>query len=246
MLKKTIRDSDVIIEVVDARNIEGTRNPKLEKWISEKLGKELMIVASKSDLVDEEALKHKLKSLPFKTAYFSYSKRKGAGSIKKLLYVLSYYLKKKANKDKIKVGIVGYANIGKSSLIDLLVRGKKAKNSPVPGFTRGVKWIKLRDDILLIDTPGIFENKELAVDKCNIDPEKTETLDYVIDFLENYRNKLSNLEELTGTVFENPLQFLKDYAKKRGFIKKGGELDLERAAKEIVRLWNQGKLRVHI
>ncbi len=244
MLKKVILESDILIEVVDARSIDETRNFKIERWITEKLGKELIIVASKADLVDEEWLKQQLKSLPFKTAYFSYTQRKGAGSIKTLLYTLTYYIKKKKKINKVKVGIIGYANVGKSSLIDLLVRASKAKHSPIPGFTRGIKWIKLRDDILLIDTPGIFDSEELKVEKCNIDPNKVECYSYVIDFLERIKDKSHNLEDLLNIEVRNkkPEDILKDYAKKRNFILKGNKLDEERAAKEIVRLWNEGRI----
>ncbi len=244
MLKKVILESDILIEVVDARSIEDTRNFKMEKWITKKLGKELIVAASKADLVNEEMLKQQLKSIPFKTAYFSYTQRKGAGSIKTLLYTITHYIKKKKKINKVKVGIIGYANVGKSSLIDLLVRASKAKHSPIPGFTRGIKWIKLRDDILLIDTPGIFDSEELKVEKCNIDPAKTECYLYVIDFLERIKDKPHNLEELLNVDLKSkePSEILKYYAKKRNFVLKGNKLDEERAAKEIVRLWNEGKI----
>jgi len=251
IIDRIIRDSDIIIEVVDSRAIDFTRSLSLEKKIINK-GKLLMIVAMKSDLVEKSDLEKKLKSLPFPTAYASYKERKGANSVRKLIYILSHKVKKEKRIDKVKVGLIGYTNVGKSSLINLLTRAQKAKISPLPAYTKKYQWIKLKEDILLIDTAGIINARrpeDLIVFRGNVNPEKQECFDHallLLTYSKKYKNNLKELLKIEDFESKDPVDILREYAIRRKFYLKNGEEDLESASKEIVRKWNKGEIKMFI
>ncbi len=251
MINRIINESNIIIEVVDSRAIDFTRCEPLEKRIVNK-GKLLMIVAMKCDLVEKSKLEKKLKSLPFPTAYASYKERKGVNSVKKLIYLLSHKVKKTTGTKKVKVGIIGYTNVGKSSLINLLTRSQKAKTSPLPAYTKKYQWIKLKEDILLIDTAGIINAKkpeDFIVFRGNVNPEKQECLKHALLLLEyskRYENNLEELLKIKNIASKEPTDILREYAIRRKFYLSNGEEDLERASKEIIRKWNNGEIKMFI
>ncbi len=152
IVRQVINNSDVLLLVLDARFVEQTRHEELEQVISNS-GKKCIYVLSKCDLVAEGHLsywKSKLKPCVFVSAHKHY----GLTILKRML------LQYAKNKDII-VGIVGYPNTGKSSLINGL-KGKKATRvSSYSGYTRFRQVVRLDSHILLIDTPGVlsYDNK---------------------------------------------------------------------------------------
>jgi ribosome biogenesis GTPase A len=154
-----IKESDLVLEVLDARRPKETRNPTLEKLAEEK-GKELILVINKSDLVEKEAL-NKLKNEMTKESgkkilFISAKARDGINLIRKEVGISS------KGKEKFTIGIIGYPNVGKSTLINVLAgkgRGRVA-TSRKAGLTRGLQKIKISDGLYLIDSPGIIPFKE--------------------------------------------------------------------------------------
>jgi len=132
----------------------------------------LVIVVNKADLVPEEFLKEVKKEIEkeFPVVVFSAHKNKG---IKELLNKIKELSK---GKSLVKIGVLGYPNVGKSSVINTLKKKKVATTSPKPGMTRGEKLIKLFNNVFLIDTPGIITlefQEDLAL-KGSWIPEKLE------------------------------------------------------------------------
>jgi len=248
---KMIKESDVVIEVLDARVPFETRSMKLEE-ITEKFGKKLFIVINKSDLVPSSFLreiKQKLKEEGKKVFVASTTERKGALYLKKVL-------KRMSRKKDIRVCFVGYPNTGKSSLINFLALRQSARTSSQPGFTKGEQWIVLKKvkkekkgggegRILLLDTPGVLPIEEgFSIIKGNVRVEREESLiPYVVDFLNLVLNKENNFAEKYNIEETNDGEtFLERTAEKFNMRTKGGNLDLERASRKIIADWNSGKL----
>lgn len=153
----------------------------------------------------------------------------------------------------IRAMIVGIPNVGKSTFINKSVGKTTAKTGDKPGVTKGKQWIRLKKDFELLDTPGIlwpkFEDEEVGlklamIGSINDDILDTETLCtefinlmMVVDpdaVRERYKVEFDTIDE--------PHNVLESIARARGFIKKGGETDCERAAKIILDEFRGGKI----
>ena len=241
--KKVIKKADLIIEVVDARFPIDSRNFELERMIK-KLGKEYMIIINKSDLVPEEFLKKAAakisKEVP--TIYFSSIKRKGT---RKVVTVIN---KLRHNKS-VKIGVIGYPNVGKSAIINILKGKHVAATAAKPGSTKGIQFLKISSNILLIDTPGVVPIKGKksaflrgAIPIEQVDSIEDSTMSLISKFVkEGVANKV---KDKYGVSVGNIDSFLERFAKKYNYIKKGNLLDTERAARKIYQDWIKGNLRV--
>jgi len=188
-IKSLINNSDIIIEVVDARFPKDSRIFMLEKYIK-KINKKLIIAINKADLVPEDFLlvvKEEFER-EFPTVYVSCKTRKGS---RRLREVIKDNIDE--NKEKNYVAVVGYPNTGKSSIINLLVGRRKTGVAPIPGFTKGIQLVRLSKKIYLCDTPGIIvpKSEELKVILGMIDPSKVKNPVKSVDFLiKRYKRKL--------------------------------------------------------
>ncbi len=233
-IKWIIKESDAIIEVVDARDIRGTRNQATEKLAR---GKRLIIAINKSDLItDRPELKTKLDYV-----YMSSKKKFGK---KKLLDLLV----KNTRKDHLKVGILGYPDVGKSSLINYLVGRKAVKTGATPGVTKGKQYVRISERILLIDSPGVYPRKEgraslvmksaVDIDKCD-NPEEI-ALRIISQFIKKKPKTFFKYFDISGS--NNPNTVLKQIADRRKLLLKEGELNTYEAAKILIRDYQKGKL----
>jgi ribosome biogenesis GTPase A len=155
-VNEVIKRSDVILEILDARLIDETRNLEIEGKI-QRWGKKLIHVVNKIDLVDRDSIKDKLKQLS-NPVFVSSKDRLGTTILKnKILSV--------GRQEQVVVGVVGYPNTGKSSVINSLAGSKKARTSSTSGFTRGIQKVKASDRIMLLDSPGVFPFEEKDIVK---------------------------------------------------------------------------------
>ncbi|MEA3229727.1 MAG: GTPase [archaeon] len=244
---KTIKDGDTVMEIVDARAPFATRSHKLENLI-EKLGKNLVIVINKSDLVPEKYVKYSHQKI-IETApciFVSSRKRRGMLQIRKMINMH----RPKGEKD-VKVSIVGYPNTGKSSIINLLAGRHAAGVAPIPGHTRGEQWIRISSHVMLFDTPGIIPSEEeFSIIKGLCRPEKMKNVDDSIDtFIKRISDsKYNNLKEIyniSDADIKNG-RTLEIIAKARGCLVKGGRPDLQRVARTVISDWNSGKIQAFI
>ncbi len=244
-VKRIMEKSKVVLEVLDARNVSGTRSLFVEKYAKEN-GKVLIFVINKSDLVEQRKLEEEKRALKglAPTCYVSARNRTGIIRLKRTIG-------QHAKKLPTKVSIVGYPNVGKSQLANALKGKRSAKVAPVPGLTRSVQWLRVSNDILLLDSPGIIplmENEKSLALKAAIDADMLKNpLNAATCILDVLRrdNKESILEtyslEPSALELDNE-EIIEMIAKKRGKLLKGGELDIETAAKYIIRDWYKGKL----
>src|SRR3989344_1886076 len=138
-----IKKSDVVLEIVDARFLDEMINKALEYYVKNR-NKQLIIVVNKCDQVDDEELAF-LKKNHKDYVFISGTKKTG-------LNFLLQEIKKKAlsvNAQQI-VGVLGYPNVGKSSIINSMKGRKSAGTSSEAGFTKGKQYLRIDPHIMMI------------------------------------------------------------------------------------------------
>ena len=239
IVNRIIHDADILIEVVDARNISGTRNVEIEGKI-DKMGKVMIYCINKCDLVDKKKLEKEIRSLK-PCVYVSASMRYGMSKLRERIVIEG----KKKKIDRPRVGVLGYPNVGKSSVINALKGKKSARTSAESGFTKGKQYLRA-GDILLIDSPGVFPAiKESLTDRAMvgvIDYAKVKNPDLIVmDVMEKVPGKIEKY--FSVKVLEDFEETLEKIALKKKLIIKGGEADMVRASRMILKLWQEGKIR---
>ncbi len=245
--KKILKNANIVLEVIDARIPFETRNKVVED-LAKEWQKDLIVVINKTDLVPQGFLNEVKEEIEkeFPVILFSAHKNKGIKELLKKIKELS------KGKNLVKIGVLGYPNVGKSSVINTLKKKKVATTSPKPGMTRGEKLIKLFNNIFLIDTPGIITlefQEDLAL-KGSWIPEKLEQpVDVAIKLIEKIiQNKPQALKETYKIDFEedeNPVLILEKIGEKLNYKVKGGEIDYERTAKKILWDWIKGNIKAY-
>ncbi|AEH06817.1 GTPase [Methanothermococcus okinawensis] len=254
--QKIINECHIILAVLDARNPEGTRNKNLEDKIK-KENKKLIYVLNKADLVPVKILekwKDIIKSEnPEASVVFVSSKYKNGTKI--LRDNIKKYLQLMGIKEG-KVGVVGYPNVGKSSLINALTGKKSAASGLVAGLTKGEQWIRLTKNIKLLDTPGVIEPKDedelvmigaLRYEKIEnpIEP-AIKILRNLYAFDENIIKKYYGIEiNDINDISDINEEFIEKIGKKLNYLGKNGIIDMKRTAKSIIKDYQDGKLNYY-
>jgi len=246
MVKDVIKKADVLLEVVDARFPDETRNSEVERNIM-RAKKPFIIVLNKSDLVSNEKLeKSKARfSKIAPTVFVSGKERYGTTMLRhKILEVASI-----KGRD-ILVGTLGYPNTGKSSVINGVAGKNKAGTSAISGHTRGVQLVGAGSRIMFIDTPGVipFDEHDEYVQGLLGVKDSTHLKDPIgvaLKIIEKIctENKAS-LEDFYQVTIESQDSYdvLEMIGMQCNFLKKKGEVDEMRAAVRIINDWQQGKL----
>ncbi len=245
IVNKIIDECDVILLVLDARDPEMTRNRELENKIKSK-GKKLIYVLNKSDLVPKEILEKWKNVFGENTVFISAKRRLGT----KILRDMIKKSLREMNKKEGKVGIVGYPNVGKSSIINALTGKRKALTGSIAGLTKGEQWVRLTKNIKLMDTPGVLEMKDeddlvisgaLRLEKVeNPIPPALKILKRIDNFDKSIVREYFNIDYK-----EIDEETLKKIGEKRGYLTKGGEVDLVRTARTIIKEYQDGKLNYY-
>ena len=255
---------DIVIEILDARLPLASQNPDLQQIIGNKTK---IIILNKSDLADEIQTNRWIKYFEkrgFCTIEFNSTNEKGIEKILKTIQD-TYEMKVKETKsNKIRVGkiirvmIVGIPNVGKSSFINRLSKKSSAKVGNKPGVTITKQWIRLTNNIELLDTPGILwpklsdKNsaqklayvgtiKDEIMDKVELTYELIKYMienDYLWKLLGRYKIddvKINNILR-SDNLEENEkiVDIMKEIGKRRGAIISGGNVDLEKVANIVL------------
>ena len=241
IIKKVINEADIVLEVLDARDPYLTRNGRIEKLVLDK-GKRLILVINKADLVPKEVLEKwkRVFSRELPTIFLSARDRLGTR-------YLWRYIKMYAPKFPVKVAVVGYPNVGKSMIINVLKGRHSSGTSPIPGFTKSSLRVRASTNIVVIDTPGVFppsaDERELVLYSA-LRPEALE--DPVVPAIHLIKFALSRdplvFEKVYGITEKDPIKILSELARKRGLYLKGGQLNIEEVARIIIRDWQRNKL----
>ena len=158
-LYKVVDSSDVIVQVLDARDPLGTRCRHLEHHLKKdamKRHKHVILLLNKVDLVPAWVTKRWLHALsreyPTLAFHASVTNPFGKGA---LLSLLRQFSRLRADKQNVSVGFIGYPNVGKSSVINALRTKKVCVTAPIPGETKVWQYVNLTKRIFLIDCPGV-------------------------------------------------------------------------------------------
>ncbi len=252
MIKDNLKLVDVVIELVDARLPQSSRNPETDRITA---SKPRVIILNKADIADRAATDKWLNyfSICGNTAIAADS-RSGKGLRKNLDAAIETVLSDKFLRDEqrgikrhaVKMMVIGIPNVGKSSFINRLSGRAAAKTGDRPGITQTKQWIKIAGKYELLDTPGIlwpkFESDNVAKKIAFTGGIKDEILDVedlayeLLGYLkENYFSALKKLYKLgDNSDSANKYELLELIGRKRGCVISGGEIDTFRASNIVL------------
>lgn len=260
---------DVVVEILDSRIPISSQNPDLSELIKDK---KKVIVLNKTDLSDNnenEAWKKYFKTKGEICVLTDGNLGKGINDVVKAIEDimkedLEKYTEKGRTGRKIRVMILGIPNVGKSSLINRIVKTNRLEVGNKPGVTKKKQWISINDKINLLDTPGVlwpkFEDEKVALNLAFTGTikddvlEQTEIAYQLLKFLlQNYRQNIIERYKISKEYIEEVLskeqpenvniyEIMLEIGKKRGAIMSGGNIDEEKTAKIILDDFRSGKL----
>lgn len=260
---------DIVIELLDARIPKSSQNPDIAKITR---GKKKIIVLNKSDLANESQNKKWVEYFEgqgIPAVLTDSNSGKGIQDcIKKIEKIMDKELKLQAEKGrigkKIRAMILGIPNVGKSSFINRISKRTSAGVGNKPGVTKQKQWIRINNQIELLDTPGVlwpkFESEEVALHLAFTGTIKEDVLqrieiayELVKFLLENERTLLCERYKINNTYIEEVLnqeqaeniniyEIMLEIGRKRGCIISGGNIDEEKTAKIILDEFKNGKL----
>lgn len=257
-MEECIKMVDGVVEIIDARIPMSSRNPEIDTITA---NRPRIVLLNKSDIADGAAT----------SRWIDYFAKSGARAIacdcktgkglnhfsddvrKLLADKIAVWESKGMGGRSIKLMVVGIPNVGKSSFINRMAKGGKAKVADRPGVTRGNQWFTIGGGIELLDTPGVlwpkFDDPEVgrklaftgAVKDAVVDIESLclDLLGYMSNY---YPERLCQRYKLESVEGMSPLEVMELIAKKRGMIMRGGEIDYERVSVMIMDEYRGGRL----
>jgi len=253
LIQQNLKMVDAVIEVIDARIPVSSRNPIIDELVK---SKPRIIVLNKSDLADDSVSRkweEKFKAEGIRVLSMNCMSGKGVKELFKLLEKMNA----EKNQDRVmqkafRLMIVGVPNVGKSSLINRMTGKKSAQTGDRPGVTKGKQWLKLQNNMQLLDTPGIlwpkFEDPKAGLNLAFCGSIKDEILDVPTLGMEligvlasNYPRLLAERYKLEE-IAETPLENMENMAMKRGCILPGKRIDYERIGKLVLDEFRGGKI----
>ncbi len=242
VVKKVIKDSDIVLMIRDIRFPFISRNKEVERYVRF-YRKRLVNVFTKIDLVRDDFVKEVKENFP--NSYFvSGTKNIDVGVLKKGIFSIA----KELGIDEPFVGVVGYPNTGKSTLINTIAGKRKAQVSTYAGTTKNIQWIKV-DGLRILDSPGVIPmgDRELELGLMGAkNPEKLKNPEKVVfAILERLvRNEPEKLEKRYSIKIgeKEVYEIFEEIARKKGFLVKGGNIDENRTRIQILKDWQKGKI----
>ena len=255
-VENKIKIIDVVIELFDARAPLSSINPQLENIIK---NKKRLVILTKADLADPvETKKWEIELLKRYDSLLILNLTDG-NTTNAIVKAVSKLGQEKWAKDKakgmkpqpLKTMIIGIPNVGKSSLINRFAKRKAAGVQNKPGYTRGEQWIKVNNEFILLDTPGIlpmnYEDKKKAANLALIGSIREEILPnhdlvhVLLSYLkEHYPNALK--DRFSIEIIGTDLNVLEKICEVRKIVTSTGEKDIVRAESLLLKEFKEGKL----
>jgi ribosome biogenesis GTPase A len=249
-----------VVEILDARIPFSSRNPEMDKMVK---GKPKMLLLNKSDLADPNVTNQWIdyyKKLGV-SAVLPIDCKSGKG-VKSFLptlkgQVLNEIIARRERKGMVgvplRIMIVGIPNVGKSSFINKMAGGKRAKVEDRPGVTRTKQWVRFGEDVEMLDMPGVlwpkFEDQTVAhklafTGAVKDDVIDIETLSMMLleNLAENYPKALTERYKVELSPEDDGIALLDKVGRKRGMLLSGGVVNTERASIMVMDEFRGGKL----
>ena len=255
-IKEVLPQIDVVAELLDARAPLSSRNPEMDALTA---GKPRVLVLTKSDMADEAATRRWVAAFQKQgTPALAVDCKTGRG-VNGFVPMLREVMADKLAMWEQK-GMGGrpiralVANVGKSSFINRMTKGGKAKVEDRPGVTRQNQWFVIGGGVHLLDTPGVlwpkFEDQTAAMYLAFTGAIKDQVLDgeelacALLTVLErDYKDRLIERYKLDDSAFcGDSWELLQTIGRKRGMLVSGGEVNTERAASTVLDEYRGGKL----
>lgn len=245
-IRASLKLVDIVGEIIDSRIPISSKNPVIDDVLKDK---PRIMILNKSDMADENETKK----------WLSYYRKKGYGAVvvdalhsKGLDKIYSVAKEMLADKFKkleeknlsaktIRMMIVGIPNVGKSTFINSISKRKSAKIGDRPGVTKQVQWIKTKNDLELLDTPGVlwpkFEDERIGLHLAFTGAIKDEIMDienlafrFIDELNKRDINILKNRYNLSEDSYEDTLYLMDEIGRNRGAILKKNEIDYFKVA----------------
>lgn len=260
LITESLKMVDIVLEITDARIPMSSRNPELDKWLS---NKPRIIMLNKADSADPNIT----------SMWLDYYKKQGIPAIacdcksgkglNKFFPLVKNELSELIERRKakglvgraIRIMVVGIPNVGKSSFINRVAGSKRAKVEDRPGVTRGRQWVNIGTDMELLDMPGVlwpkFEDQTVAEHLAFTGAVKDDVIDVellAMRLLGVLRKGYAHTIEDRYKISPEEYEYLDDYdllelvGKKRGMLMSGGHVNTERAAITLLDEYRSGKL----
>ncbi|MFA6075209.1 MAG: ribosome biogenesis GTPase YlqF [Negativicutes bacterium] len=264
IIEENLKLVDACVELRDARIPLSSANPKIDEIIK---NKPRVILLNKADTADSSSTLAWVQYFKTKNiiAYpIEAVTGKGLKQMQKALHDVTEqkranYLAKGIKSFTVRAMIIGIPNVGKSTLINTLNKGKAAKTGDKAGVTRGKQWIKVAKDLELLDLPGVLWPKiedqtgaqYLAFTGCINDDaiDKPAMIAELAKYLSvNYPERLSDRYKVDVNLLifagdePNGEKIIEEIARNRGLILSGNRVDINRAGEMLLNEFRGGKL----
>ncbi len=260
MMKEMLPQIDLVIELLDARIPISSRNPELPRLTG---SKPILTLLTKSSLADPDASERWRRAFAAEgrsCLFLDSSSGSGISRIPDAIRgamsdKLRRYEEKGMAGKQLRVMIAGIPNVGKSSLINRLSGGKRARVEDRPGVTRDKQWINTPFGIELLDTPGVlwpkFEDQTVGENLAVTGAIRGEILDterIAAILCRRLRHKYPALLAARYRLTEEELregedhELLERIGRRRGFLIAGGEIDTERTAVMLLDEFRGGRI----
>ncbi len=255
-MESEVKNVDAVIYVLDSRAPSACLNPSFVEIIG---NKPILFVLNKFDLADEYKVSKYAHMLEGENRRVIFLNSTASGAIKKVSTALNELCTTKIEKFKskgvnyfVRAMVIGVPNSGKSTLVNNLCGITKAVTGNKPGVTKSKQWVKLANNIEILDTPGTLwpnlADEKLAHFLAYIGSIKDDVLnveELVLDLIEELKNAYPKfLEERYKISLEEkaPLEIFDEIAESKKLVLRGGDVDYERTAKLVLDDFRKGKI----
>jgi ribosome biogenesis GTPase A len=250
LLRQDLKLVDAVIEVLDARLPASSSNPDLKEMLA---ARPVAAVLTRPDLADPEATSAWLAALRGEYIVVSAVNAESGQGVKELLQRLARIPRRsKSGNRPLRLLAAGIPNVGKSSLINRLTGRSAAVTGDKPGITKGRQWVRVRESLEILDTPGLLWPRIETGHQAFVLAAAGSVRDEVIDmprlaeellafFRRNKPAALSGRYRLDSVEGPTP-DLLERIGRLRGCLVRGGEVDLEAAARVVIRDFREGRL----